>query len=78
MLGMDAGGDRVLLQPQGIRRLRLSPLPKAQDGHLLEPLELPIGKAPDRESLKIVHQDTADVRGKAVIGDHIDQQAPIG
>ena len=48
--------------------------PKAQDRHLLEFPELPVGKAPNGEVCKVLAKDTADIRRQTVVGNDIDQK----
>ena len=75
--GNFGGVNGVLLQPQGILRHVRPALAQAHDGDLLEFLKLAIGEPPDGQALKVVHQHPADIRGKPVVGNDIDQQAAV-
>ncbi len=75
--GNFGGVNGVLLQPQGILRHVRPALAQAHDGDLLEFLKLAVGEPPDGQSLKVVRQHPADVRGKPVVGNNIDQQAAV-
>ena len=68
---------RKLFQPERILKLRIPLFPDTQHSHLFEFLELTVGKAPDGESVKIVHENAADIRRQAIVGDNVDQQPAV-
>lgn len=70
--------QRMLLQSEGVLRLHIPVLSHPEHGDLLEALELLVGKAPNSEVVKIVHQNAADVRRHAVIGNDVNEQAAVG
>lgn len=72
-----AGTDRKLFQPEGVLQLCIPALSDAQHRHLLELLELTVGKAPYGEIIKVVHKDSANIRRQPVVRDDIDQKATI-
>ena len=74
----DGGGVRcVLLQPQCIGRLHIPALPYTEYRYLLEFFELPIGKSPDGEIIKVIAENAAYILRQTVVGDHVEQQAAV-
>ena len=67
----------ILFQPFGVLRRSLTALPRAHDYNLLELFELSVCKTPDGDILKIIAEDTANIRRQTVVRDHIQQQAAV-
>ena len=66
-----------MLQPFGALRRSLTALPRAHDHNLLEFFELSVCKTPDGDILKIIAEDTANIRRQTVVRDHIQQQTAV-
>ena len=67
----------ILLQPFGALRRSLTAFSYAHDHHLLELSELSVRKTPDGDMLKIIAEDTANIRRQTVVRDHIQQQTAV-
>ena len=59
--------DRKLFQPEGVLQFRIPSLSDAQHCNLLKLLELTVGKAPDREIIKVIHKNTANIRRQPIV-----------
>ena len=66
------------LQPEGVLGFRVTAFSDTEHRHLLELLKLGVGKAPDGESIEVVHKHPANIRRQAVVGDNVDQQPAVG
>ena len=67
----------ILLQPFSVLRRSLTAFSYAHDHHLLELFELSVCKTPDGDILKIIAEDTANIRRQTVVRDHIQQQTAV-
>lgn len=67
----------ILLQAFSVLRRSLTAFSYAHDHHLLEFFELSVRKTPDGDILKIIAEDTANIRRQTVVRDHIQQQTAV-